>query len=461
MEDYYDFQTSAPTLTKMIVEDPSISVYLSNRQSVTVIHSTPQNYTLQPDFTPVISPPCCGKCTIDVNIAQVVYWPTPALQPNISTINDLNGFVLYVSFNPGVRMANDFFSTSPLAYVIYPNVTATNLCGTVGSKVDITWSYRPGELSSLTPSCRSNMSGLPTPRVAIAECDHVYSVFNFADLNSCSYIVPNASDSCSPYITFKSVGFTPQTMQPKWATCMFDFSKPYWDPPIALTSAAGLRALSITVPTPSQTTSATAGAVPPAIHTKTPPPEYPPLSTPAPASARVGDPLRTSLSSVNDPSSQEADALVPKIGGPGVKSNTAESNYDPEAIPELQNGFRTETTQTDRKFVAGQVIVSTGIAICDARSLAASTFSVSISTPLYSKRQSLSAVPFAGVGEDTVSSADPASATLGISGVMSKSGNSSSPIVPFLGDAKERLFIRSWVLVMGAGGWLLWWGSGL
>ena len=45
-----------------------------------------------PQFTPKIKPPCCGPCFIAAQKAQAFFWPTPAPQPNISTLVGTDGF---------------------------------------------------------------------------------------------------------------------------------------------------------------------------------------------------------------------------------------------------------------------------------------------------------------------------------------------------------------------------------
>ena len=210
-----------------------------------------------------------------------------------------------------LRTAKNCFSTSPSVYIIYPNVFATNLCGTVGTEVDITWPYQPEEILTQPTVCAGPLMDSPLKaRHAVGFyytfCDSAFSTFNFADLNNCSETGnpnPQNSDRCQPPITFDSIGFSPQTIQHDWATCIFDVWNWYYDAPLALTPTAALDAPTMTLPTPSQTVSATAGAVLPAFPTKTAPPEHLPISTSTPASTNLGDPPTKSLSSVYDPSS--------------------------------------------------------------------------------------------------------------------------------------------------------------
>ena len=46
------------------------------------------------DWGPVVTPPCCDDvCQMRVSGAQLLYWPTPATFPNVTTIIE-NGFTL-------------------------------------------------------------------------------------------------------------------------------------------------------------------------------------------------------------------------------------------------------------------------------------------------------------------------------------------------------------------------------
>lgn len=47
-------------------------------------------------YFPNISSPCCGnQCDIWAVTARVLYWPTPAVSPNITSYMDEKGFTLY------------------------------------------------------------------------------------------------------------------------------------------------------------------------------------------------------------------------------------------------------------------------------------------------------------------------------------------------------------------------------
>lgn len=64
--------------------------------TITSPASTPAtliSYSSYPSFMP----PCCGQCSLTIESgAQVLYWPTPAPEPPVSSIVDANGFTLYV-----------------------------------------------------------------------------------------------------------------------------------------------------------------------------------------------------------------------------------------------------------------------------------------------------------------------------------------------------------------------------
>lgn len=48
--------------------------------------------TYPPQYTPIIKPPCCGNCVIQAWKAHALFWPTPAPQPEISTLVGADGF---------------------------------------------------------------------------------------------------------------------------------------------------------------------------------------------------------------------------------------------------------------------------------------------------------------------------------------------------------------------------------
>ena len=69
-------------------------------------------------YDPLFSRPCCGnECLFWAQTAKVIYWPTPALQPGVTSIVDGNGFTLSVS--------GTWFGTYPLSQTIafHPRLT--------------------------------------------------------------------------------------------------------------------------------------------------------------------------------------------------------------------------------------------------------------------------------------------------------------------------------------------------
>ncbi|KAL9118466.1 MAG: hypothetical protein Q9187_004990 [Circinaria calcarea] len=259
---------------------------------------------------------------------------------------------------------------------------AYNLCGAVGSslKVDITQPYRPEELSTLgyNPCSEDDDGNL--------RCPHKYTMFNFADLKSCSFPYPGAGDSrrCLPFIAFSSIGFNPETLHHEWANCKYEPFDWIQDPPYALTSVGALDALSITLPTLSQTRSATAGAVPPAFPTETAPPEDPPILTRTRVSAMVGNLPTESLSSAHDPSSQGADSLVSKIEDPSIHSKAAESHADLPPTSGLQTAYTEDAPRHDGVTRGGQIVAPSGSSISSTQNPAATRFNSSLSIPLSS-----------------------------------------------------------------------------
>ncbi|MCJ1472084.1 hypothetical protein MMC13_000731 [Lambiella insularis] len=139
--------------------------------------------------------------------ARVLYWPTPAVRPDITSYVDENGFT--------------FISPSP--YVIFANVTAENPCGYQGSIITaITIAFGPNELSTwVNGDYNGSIQSL-----------------NFADFNGCpqTYNSDNPT-SCLPYLAFGTT--LASTFQPAWSTCSFrDPILP--DPPFALIPASNL-----------------------------------------------------------------------------------------------------------------------------------------------------------------------------------------------------------------------------
>ena len=57
---------------------------------------SPTRFEIINDYLPTYSSPCCSTCTLDVRLANLKYWPTPAIQPNVTAIVDKDGNTLYV-----------------------------------------------------------------------------------------------------------------------------------------------------------------------------------------------------------------------------------------------------------------------------------------------------------------------------------------------------------------------------
>ena len=146
-------------------------------------------------------------------------------------------------------------------YIVYDNVTATNLCGNVGTALDkVTLSFDPTDVSSVRTvyNSRLNAAGPPIwPTTAVQ--------MNFQDLNGCTI---NASDinevinlgskdltattisgtlyRWKPCLPFLDIPISQlDALQPEWSNCVRDegdIIKGIWDPPIALTAKDGLQA---------------------------------------------------------------------------------------------------------------------------------------------------------------------------------------------------------------------------
>ena len=66
-----------------------LSSILENCNSYVAAHPVTTYY-------PHIASPCCGNnCDIWAMTARVLYWPTPAVRPNVTSYVDENGFTLY------------------------------------------------------------------------------------------------------------------------------------------------------------------------------------------------------------------------------------------------------------------------------------------------------------------------------------------------------------------------------
>lgn len=94
-------------------------------------------------------PPCCGQCTVSARAVQLEYWPTPALQPPVSTLIDVaHNFTLYV-YRRGSSPLLTPYSVSPSAYAAFTALGASNKCGLVGKSHPLTTiAFDDGELSS-------------------------------------------------------------------------------------------------------------------------------------------------------------------------------------------------------------------------------------------------------------------------------------------------------------------------
>lgn len=125
--------------------------------------------------------------------------------------------------------ANSMHSTSPYAYVVFQTIEAGDKCGTIGGKyTSITWSFKPGELSTvegrLGKTKSFNFADLPCPPASVAAADWY------------NYRGPE-----EPYKPI--IAAVPQLFQldPLFKNCTVDIFEGY-DPPRALTPAAVLAA---------------------------------------------------------------------------------------------------------------------------------------------------------------------------------------------------------------------------
>ena len=101
---FVDYNHSLSLYCLHIQESAYLSWKTTNIQATSTFHCTqketegpcdndgPYTETVVPDFTPTMKPPCCGQCFITASRAHALFWPTPALQPNISTLVGRHGF---------------------------------------------------------------------------------------------------------------------------------------------------------------------------------------------------------------------------------------------------------------------------------------------------------------------------------------------------------------------------------
>lgn len=164
---------------------------------------------------------------------------------------------------------------------------------------------------------------MPYPAWAISTVglDGVETAFNFADLNNCSTRSSSltsiqtdpfgeAYDSCFPSLQYNPDEI--RTLQSEWATCV-DVGGIIWDPPYAISSVTALIDPSITATdvSPSETSQAIAGGLPPSIRKAT---------------------------------GLTADPLIPKVTSVHSTSTTWSSNNDPStpSTPSTTSGLPNE-----------------------------------------------------------------------------------------------------------------------
>lgn len=179
-------------------------------------------------WSPVYISPCCDitSCAVPVENAQMLYWPTPAPVPGVSTIVGSDGFIY----------------TSPSVYVVYTNRFATNGCiSTIGNTYGtITLSYAPSDLHSM----KYDFTLYGTTSVSVI--GQKWNAINYADLiSNCTglpFSNPGWSDGnkvwqnwmyvvkhCKPFLQDSpALGL----VDPAWAKC--DQRVAMYDPPRAL-----------------------------------------------------------------------------------------------------------------------------------------------------------------------------------------------------------------------------------
>lgn len=94
IESYYNYKSTntIPPVTSTYIHEAH-DADSTNTSSLTFFNVTGTE-TITPQYSPTVSPPCCGLCYIEADEAHAVYWPSPAPQPNVSTIVGAHGFTL-------------------------------------------------------------------------------------------------------------------------------------------------------------------------------------------------------------------------------------------------------------------------------------------------------------------------------------------------------------------------------
>ena len=299
-------------VVEMILQKANYSSWVATTfyPQLTAIQSHESNM-----WTPFISPPCCNTfCNIAASAVQLVYWPTPAPQPYITTV-----------------VSGGFTFISPSVYLIYTSLFAfgdNSACGKSQFPTTVTKTiiaYIPNTISSFTKSSR-----LGTPRqvdnaqlwnnCSSAAAFHVSSFpipcNNFPKDTYCASLLSVGSSQeagnyqhCTPNLALPS-GLN--SMFPEWTTCnIFQYEA---NPAVVFeTPCALVLANAMAGSTPFQTDAA-------AVTNAAPIPTAPPSGATAPS------PSAQKNRGGNDPSSQS-------LADPQSGDNQSPADPNPDPAP--------------------------------------------------------------------------------------------------------------------------------
>ncbi|PGH26422.1 hypothetical protein AJ80_01920 [Polytolypa hystricis UAMH7299] len=281
---YIDWFTQSPTrtVTRTFFQGLDGTTTLSNGEITTIptsISFETTTYTITGNvpqnghnfITGSAEPPCCSSCTMVGQTVQLIFWPTPAPIPAVSTIVDENGFTF----------------VSPSVYIAFTDLHAADLCGTVGPSEGVTtMSFGESELysmaSPITIPGATNTWGAPvvtTPPPALIDYEDLMQ--NCSTKLGYFYDPANPSnyfmdwDVCHPTIVLPDGIYN---AHPAWKTCVPDHIGGYYDPPHTLSAVLGLEPSTTPQPGSSPTSDPTPTALPQTESTVGPTP--PPTSDP-------------------------------------------------------------------------------------------------------------------------------------------------------------------------------------
>ncbi|KAK0510969.1 hypothetical protein JMJ35_006521 [Cladonia borealis] len=144
-------------------------------------------------WSPIFTSPCYDlfSCNLTVATANLIYWPTPALVPNVTSI-----------------ISNGFTFISPSAYVVFRDVAASNNCGLIGSSIACTMlAFAPSDLLSMEKG----------PYMARSTINYA-KIPSICPVSSANY----SADSYSTCFPTLIMPYSVYALNPAWANCNGD-----------------------------------------------------------------------------------------------------------------------------------------------------------------------------------------------------------------------------------------------